>query len=57
MDSIQRLQNFRKKRETMLATTTIADADNKIARTDSIELYFLKKAWLEVSDNLQRFYH
>ena len=56
-DFVSRLHAFRKKRQDMLAKTPIYDADGKLPRCDSIELYFLHKAWVEINDNMQRFYH
>ena len=56
-DFVTRLHAFRKKRQDMLAKTTVQDADGKLVRCDGIENFFLHKAWTEISDNLQMFYH
>ena len=53
----QRLEQFRAKRLEVLAKTRICDADNKIARMDSIERYYLTRAWVEIADQLFIFHH
>ena len=51
MNWTQRLYQFRARREKMLAETKVVDADNKIARMDSIERFFIIRAKVEIDDN------
>ena len=46
----QRLNQFRARKEKMLSQTKVVDADNKIARMDSIEAFYLVRAKIEIED-------
>ena len=51
MNWTQRLYQFRARKQRMLAETKVVDADNKIARMDSIENFFLLRAKVEIEDS------
>ena len=56
MNSIQQLLQFRTKRQKTLAKITYGEADAKLPRLDSIELYYWRKALTECEDQERKFY-